>query len=252
VIELPFDPLERAEKVESLVMEDLSRRYYRFRPARYYGGIATADLVGCCFLCAYCWNFARNLHPEQSRARCYSPREVGQRLLDIARQRGYSKVRLSGAEPLLGHRSFEHVLHVLGHVTAAEPRMEFILETNGFLLGHSPELADRLARFRKLAVRVSLKGWDEASFQKISGAEGSFFELPLRGLKTMLDRGIQAWPAVMYETFGASGIEEIHRRMEQLGMRPEELELEYLEVYPFVLENLKKRSVCLKASPLAI
>ena len=45
MIELPFDPLERAEKVESLVMDDLSRRCYRFRPAKYYSGIATHTLI---------------------------------------------------------------------------------------------------------------------------------------------------------------------------------------------------------------
>lgn len=251
-LDLPFDPLERGERVETLVMQDLRRRYYRFRAARYYGGIATADLVGCCLLCAYCWNFRRNLHPERSRDRHFSPREVAQRLVQIGRQRDYTRARLSGAEPFLGRRSFEHVVQVLELVDTAEPRMEFVLETNGVLLGHQPQLADRLAPFEKLAVRISLKGWDERSFERVSGAKGEFFELPLVGLKALLDKGIHAWPAVMYETFGPSGVEEIHRRMRQLGIQPEELELEYLEAYPFVMENLKRRSVSLRISPPAL
>jgi len=52
----PFDPLKRSEQVEVQVTKDNKRLYYRFRPAPYYGGIATADAVGCSFLCAFCWN----------------------------------------------------------------------------------------------------------------------------------------------------------------------------------------------------
>ena len=43
MLDLPFDPLKRARDVEKLVMKGLARKYYRFRPARYYGGIGTAD-----------------------------------------------------------------------------------------------------------------------------------------------------------------------------------------------------------------
>ena len=63
-LEFPFDPLERAAQTEQLVMQGEKRIYSRFRASRYYGGIATADAVGCSFLCAYCWNYDRNLRPE--------------------------------------------------------------------------------------------------------------------------------------------------------------------------------------------
>ena len=46
-----FDPLERASQIEALVMKDNARKYYRFRYARFYGGICTADAVGCNLLC---------------------------------------------------------------------------------------------------------------------------------------------------------------------------------------------------------
>ena len=87
MLNLPFDPIKRAKEVEELVMEGLARKYYRFRPAKYYGGIATADIVGCPFLCAYCWNYGRNLHPEMSRDRYYSPQEVANRLLAIVKKK---------------------------------------------------------------------------------------------------------------------------------------------------------------------
>ena len=75
----PFDPIVRAAKTEDLVMHEGTRLYYRFRASQFYGGIATADAVGCSFLCAYCWNYDRHLHPDQYRT-FYSPREVASRL----------------------------------------------------------------------------------------------------------------------------------------------------------------------------
>jgi uncharacterized Fe-S cluster-containing radical SAM superfamily protein len=113
MLDLPFDPIKRAKEVEGLVMQGLARKYYRFRPAKYYGGIATGDLVGCPFLCAYCWNYGRNLHPELSRDRHYSPQEVANRLLVIVKRKGFNKVRFSGAEPILDEQSFEHLYRVL-------------------------------------------------------------------------------------------------------------------------------------------
>ena len=57
--------------------------------------------------------------------------------------------------------------------------------------------------------------------------------------------GLSAWPAVMFETFGPKGIGKISQTLKDYGIRLEELEVEYLEPYPFVLENLQKRSISL-------
>jgi len=170
MLDLPFDPIKRAKEVEEEVMEGLARKYYRFRPADYYGGIATADLVGCPFLCAYCWNYGRNLHPEISTDKYYSPPEVANRLLFIVKRKGFNKVRLSGAEPILGEQSFEHFYQVLKDRYKANPGLDFILETNGLLLGYWPGLARRLSQFESLEVRVAIKGYDEESFDGISGS----------------------------------------------------------------------------------
>jgi len=152
-------------------------------------------------------------------------------------------MRLSGAEPLLGQSSFEHLCGLLEEINRSDPRMEFVLETNGLLLGSNHSFAKRLAEFKRLQVRVSIKGWDEESFERVSGAQGRFFELPLKGIKNLIDAGVVSWPAVMYEIFGSRGIEEVSKRLKELKIKPEELEIEYLENYPFVAENLQKRSV---------
>jgi uncharacterized Fe-S cluster-containing radical SAM superfamily protein len=52
-----FDPIQRSEEVARLVCEGDRRRYRRFRPARFFGGIATADCVGCNLRCLFCWSW---------------------------------------------------------------------------------------------------------------------------------------------------------------------------------------------------
>jgi len=56
---LSYDPVQRHLAIEKLVVrnspEGREKKYYRVRPARWYGGIVTADCVGCGLLCKFCW-----------------------------------------------------------------------------------------------------------------------------------------------------------------------------------------------------
>lgn len=233
MISFPFNPVDRAATIEDLVMRNHERKYYRFRASRHYGGIVTADAVGCCFLCAYCWNYRRNEYPEEHGS-FYSPDEVIRRLQAIAGKRKYTLYRVSGAEPVLGERSFAHLIDV----TAAGT---FVIETNGFLLGYRPDLVRELAG-RDVLVRVSLKGWDEASFEAITGAEGRYVLYPLLALKHLQETGIRAWPAVMADVFGKEGIRVVGMRLAELGVTGR-IEQEYCVRYPFVLANLMRRGI---------
>jgi len=154
----------------------------------------------------------------------------------------YSVFFILGAEPALNNLS-KFRGPPQEEVSSINPWLDFVLETNGLLFGYHPPFAAALSGFKRLQVRVSLKGWDEQSFERISGAQRMFFELPLRGLRSLLRNRVVAWPAIMYETFGPQGIERISRKLKEYQIRAEELEVEYLEAYPFVLENLKKRSI---------
>ena len=240
MLNFPFDPVERAREVESIVMKNLERKYYRFRYARYYGGIVTADAVGCCFLCCYCWNYLRNLSPEKFGEFC-SPEKASEKILQIVRKKNVNKVRVSGAEPILGEKSFEHFCKLVGKIYEEDPSTEFILETNGLILGLNEKFCEELAEY-PILVRVSIKGWDEKSFEKISGAEGKYFVYPLKAIKSLQDYGVEAWPAVMYEIFRDDGIKALKNKLEEFGIESE-IEIEYLEAYPFVLKNLEARKV---------
>jgi uncharacterized Fe-S cluster-containing radical SAM superfamily protein len=240
MISFPFNPVERAREVEGIVMKNLERKYYRFRYARYYGGIATADAVGCCFLCCYCWNYLRNLNPGKF-GEFYSPEKASEKILQIMRKKNVNKVRVSGAEPILGEKSFEHFCKLVEKIHEEDPSTEFILETNGLILGSNEKFCKELAEY-PILVRVSIKGWNEKSFEKVSGADGKYFVYPLKAVKSLQDCGVEAWPAVMYEIFRDDGIKALKKKLEEFGIESE-IETEYLETYPFVLKNLEARKV---------
>lgn len=242
-LKFPFDPLNRSEEVESAVMRGERRLYYRFRPAPYYGGIATADAVGCSFLCAYCWNYFRNLNPWRFK-NFYSPQQVASKLLHIARRRSFHLFRISGAEPILGEKSFEHLIRVLRLIFQNIPQAIFILETNGFFLGARADIVKKL-RFPNLNIRVCLKGTDEESFELITGAKREYFHYPMIALKKLEEDGIRAWPALMRDLFSTEEISQLESLLDQYDIKAE-LELESLEVYPFVIENMKRRNVQIK------
>ncbi len=242
-LKLPFDPVKRALEVEGVVMRGDRRLYYRFRPARYYGGIVTADAIGCSFLCAYCWNYKRNLNPERF-GKFYSPRDVASKLLDIARKKGFHLYRITGCEPILGENSLKHLIGVIRIVSEEDPGAGFIVETNGLVLGYSKDMVNYL-KFPNLMVRVAIKGVDEDSFELVTGAKKEFFMYPIKAVRFLQQENIRAWPAVMADLFTDSEIESLKEILEKENVKGE-LELEVLEKYPHVMENMKKRGVPVK------
>jgi len=237
---MPFDPLQRSQETERLVMRGEKRLYSKFRAAPYYGGIATADAVGCSFLCAYCWSYGRNEDPSRGGG-FFSPEEVAQELLEIARRRSLTRFRVTGSEPILGEASFHHLVKIIGLILNAEPRSTFILETNGLMLGYEPDLVRRLT-LPRLLVRVAVKGVDPGSFERITGARKEFFRYPLLALRTLEQTGVEAWPALMEDMFSEAQIEELKKTLKEEGIRSD-LELETMETYPSVLANLKRRGI---------
>ena len=242
-MDFPFDPLERAEKVEHLVLKDGKRLYYRFRAAPYYGGIATADAIGCSFLCAYCWNYSRNLNPARFN-KFYSSQQVASNLLNIARRRAFNLFRITGSEPILGEASLDHLIEVLRIIFQEKPQSVFILETNGFFLGCKVDSIKKL-KSKNLWIRISLKGVDENSFELISGARREFFQYPLKAVKELEKQGMKAWPAVMRDLLTDDEIAQLEKLLAEYGIGAR-LEEEGLEGYPFVIENMRKRNVQIK------
>jgi uncharacterized Fe-S cluster-containing radical SAM superfamily protein len=231
-----MDPLELAERVREVVGSGEKRKYYRFRPAPYYGGIATADCVGCCIKCLFCWSWHIIVQPEKV-GRFYSPEEVVRNLTSIARKKGFHQVRISGNEPTL-HRS--HLLRVL---QLLPKEIHFILETNGILIGHDSSYAKDLSYFSNLYVRVSLKGACPEDFARLTGATPEGFDLQLKALENLVEEGIDCFPAVMVNFSIQKEIQKLRQRLKAIRPDFADFEEEELILYPFVKENLEKTGV---------
>jgi uncharacterized Fe-S cluster-containing radical SAM superfamily protein len=178
---IPFDPIKRSAEIESLVMQGKRRLYYRFRASGHYGGIVTADTVGCNILCAYCWNYRKNENPGQGDL-C-SPAEVISKLRMEANRTGIQCFRVSGAEPILGERSVSHLAEVL----SAFPG-QFIVETNGIMLGFKPDFI-RLLLLHHPYIRLTIKADSPERFQELTGAQGAAFQYQINALNELRKRG---------------------------------------------------------------
>lgn len=226
------DAIEFAEKIGQIVSSGERRKYYRFRPAPYYGGIATADCVGCCLKCLFCWSWQIVVQPEKV-GRFYSPEEVAGNLTSIARKKGFHQVRISGNEPTL-HRS-----HLLGVLRFLPKEIRFILETNGILIGHDPSYAKDLSGFSNLYVRVSLKGACPEDFARLTGRRPEGFDLQLKALKNLMEQGVDCFPAVMTNFSTQEEIKKLRQTLKAIRPDFADFEEEDLILYPFVLEHIQ-------------
>ena len=228
-----YDPVKRADETARIISRGNGRRYYRFRPARFYGGIATADCLGCCLRCLFCWSWDKVLKPDRY-GKFYSPHQVAGKLTTIAYKKGFRHVRISGNEPTLAR---DHLMQVLEQI----PRdLLFILETNGILIGHDITYARDLSTFENLYVRVSMKGTNEDDFMRLTGAEPTGFELQIQALKNLVRFNISTHPAVMVSFSSAENIKALRMRLKEIDEDFEDFEAEELALYGKVEERLLK------------
>ncbi len=238
-----LDPIASSKALEKTVTkpsdEGLLRKYYRFRPARFYGGIATADAVGCNLNCAFCWVKEPRLKPWKY-GEYYSPREVARQLEAIARRGGFARVRVSGAEPTIGR---EHLVEL---INALDKRLLFILETNGILIGYDESYAKEFAD-KNVYVRVALKGASSKEFALLTNARPEFYDYQLKALESLEKHGIRYRPALM--SFSRD-IEDLRRRLERISPGlSEDLEIEELMLFPHVKRELEKRKIDSRSYP---
>lgn len=231
-----FDPIKLAELTKSDVCRDGLRKYYRFRPSRFYGGISTADCVGCCLRCVFCWAWNVVSRPAE-HGEFHQPDEVARRMIRIAEKKHLRQVRISGNEPTL---CWEHLVKVLELI---DGRYLFILETNGILIGKNEEYTKDLSRFKNLHVRVSLKGTCEDEFSKLTGAVPGGFALQLRALENLVKHKVKSHPSCMISFSPPENIKALRKRLKTIHPDFEDFEVEELILYPHVEERLKKLNI---------
>jgi len=240
---LGFNPFVLGEAVEKAVCVVRSgvvwRRYYRFRGGRWYGGIATADCVGCNLRCGFCWSWRYGSFTT-SAGRLYPPQEVVRRLEGIASRRGYRYVRVSGGEPTL---CFEHLKQVIKGLRASG--FVFILETNGLVLGRDEGVVREVANLGNVVVRVSLKGATPEEFSRLTGAEPEFFNYQLRALENLLNAGMKPveefYPAVMISFTPPQNFKALKEALARIHPDlADNIDIELVILYPHVKKLLKK------------
>lgn len=245
-IEKGYDPLKLTETVREKVVKVINlveeRKYYRFRKDRWYGGIATGDVVGCNLRCGMCWSWRNASHIMTEGFYC-SPERSFHQLRNIAYSHNLRMVRLSGGEPTI---SINHVLSLLK--LFENTGLEFILETNGLIIGDDPEFANKLVRYNHLVVRVSLKGCCREDFHKITYARPEFFDLQLKALENLIEAGAkpceQVYPAVMLSFSEEKDYRALQEKLSRIDpLLSKCIDEEYVILYPHVVKLLEMRKL---------
>ncbi len=244
-----YDPIELAKAVEMSVSvregSVIKRWYWRFRGGKWYGGIATADAVGCCLRCGFCWAWR---YAWSSRGRyLLSPSEVASKLVSIARSKGYTQARLSGGEPTIAFDHTEEVMEI-----CIGKGLHFVLETNGILIGYDESMARRIARLKKkggeLEVRVSIKGCTPQEFYMLTLAKEEVWWLQLEALKNLVKHGLEpceeVYPAIMLSFSTKQSQQYIMEKLSEIDPKLSTcIDPEYVFLYPHVKEIMKKRGL---------
>jgi uncharacterized Fe-S cluster-containing radical SAM superfamily protein len=240
---LNYDPVERHRKVEGLTVQrrvggDL-KKYYRFRHDRWYGGIITADCAGCGLNCRFCWVRNESILEGREAGEFLKPEEAAEKIFALMKEKKIHQARFSGGEPTIGRAHLLQFLNVLQY-----RRVQFILETNGILIGEDETYARDLAFFPFLQVRVSLKGCSEEEFSRLTGAEPKGFQLQLAALRNLLQAGVSVHPAVMVSFSGREAIDRLYHTIWKIDPRMHsEIETEEVILYPQVKEKLKRANL---------
>ncbi len=231
----PFDPLKLYIETEKIVCKNNSRKYTDFYCAGVYGGISTGYLVGCSLRCVFCWvNWSRDF-PEKF-GEFYTAEQVFQRLVNKAKKKKVSKLRVSGGEPTIGKK---HLLNLLDLVNTTD--YLFILETNGILLGQDKDFVKELKGYKNIHVRISIKAGTSEGFQSRTGAKGEFFKLPFQAIKYLKEANISFHVACMSDSklMPRAERKNIVNRLYEIGYK-EYFEEESCDPYKTSLARLEK------------
>ena len=234
-----YDPIALTRAAERVVVKGNKRKYARLaRPLRFYGGITSAQEVGCNLRCKFCFSDKPVRRPH-STGRFYSPQQVFNALTKEADKNGHKLISASASEGTLGQ---EHLFELLELVD--DSKYVFVLETNGMTLGHDRDFALALARFKNLHVRVSIKGSNKKEYNMLTGAISDSYELPFKALDYLIDAGVSCNACVMISFSNKDDIQGVKDKLHSVwpGLL-KSLELENITLFPKVAERLSNANL---------
>lgn len=264
-----YDPLYLAKKTEELVIDGNKRKYLHLEsniPHFYldgaYRGVITGTSIGCNIRCIFCFAPAARDFPERYDGRFYSPEEVykefvrtdaksrtelemsirkikesekASELLNILNEKQF-QVRIGWCEPTIGK---EHLLGVLELVEKNSDFSRLMLETNGTILGSDKKYVEKISRFEKVHVRVSLKAGTPQAFRERTGAIEDAFYLPLKALEYLMDYHVSYHVAAMVEPLMTDEEKtNLVRELNEIGIEKDDIEIEKVRLDPIVALRL--------------
>ena len=120
----------------------------------------------------------------------------------------------------------------------------YVLETNGMILGNDPEYAQALAKYKKLHVRVSIKGDSPELFYKLTGANPDSYEFPYKALTHLIHASVSCNACLMSSFSDEEGIKRVKGKL--IDVHPgilRSLEIEKITMFPKVEERLNKKGI---------
>ncbi len=225
-----------SRKTEAIVVKGNQRKYVQLgRPLRFYGGTTSATEVGCNLRCKFCFSDKPVWKPA-STGRFYTPQQVFDGLDRTARKHGHQLISASASEATIG---LDHLYELLDLVEQSP--YVYIVETNGLNIGADPEIARRLARYRRVHVRLSIKGASPAEFHRLTGADPEAYQLAYQGLKALIDAGVSCNACLMASFSDAQGIAAVKARLSAIAPGIlKSLEIERINQFPKVRKRLSE------------
>jgi uncharacterized Fe-S cluster-containing radical SAM superfamily protein len=227
-----YDPIQLSKKIEKVVIKQDMKKYYRFRPAGFYGGIATADTVGCNLRCKFCWS-SNSVWNAKNVGEFFTPKSVAEKLNSIANKKGYHQIRISGGEPTIGKK---HLITLLENI---DQKYLFILETNGILLGINETYVDELSKFKNLHVRISFKGCNPKEFSMLTGAKNGL-DNQFKALEYLKEKNLMFNIALISVN---KDKKYFFDKLYEIGLEKIMIEDEVIKLYPLVKKRLHKENL---------
>ena len=108
-----YDPIALTRATERVVVKGNKRKYGRLaRPLRFYGGITSAQEVGCNLRCKFCFSDKPVRRPH-STGRFYTPQQVFNALQKSAKRNGNKLISASASEGTLGKQHLFELLDLV-------------------------------------------------------------------------------------------------------------------------------------------
>lgn len=234
-----YCPLELSAATEKVVVDGNRRKYVQLgRSLRFYGGTTSATEVGCNLRCKFCFSDKPVWKPKKT-GKLYTPKQVFDGLAKNAQKYGHKLISASASEGTIGK---DHLFELLDLVEQSE--FIYILETNGMTLGADPEYCQQLAKYKRLHVRVSIKGATPDEYFDLTGARPDSYWLPYEAMKNLIDAGVSCNACLMASFSSDDGVEQVKKNLSNVhpGIL-KSLEIETITLFPKVQDRLEKHGL---------